>query len=281
MNNIRINLNDNKTFIFLLCAILIIIVIFAVILNNFYKCNNKLKTIPKNIFLCYKNKNIPSHIIPTWKKLNPEYNIEFYDDNDCKTFLRENYGEEYVKIFNYIEDGPIKGDFWRVCILYIRGGVYSDIDVMPIVPIRDFLDKDTTFLTCTSVLGELLNPHFIICPVKDPIIKSAVDTYVRYYRENKPYSYWGWSIVFILTNIISQQFGKNITNEGIYISPNGRIFQILKEVQPKMLKEVSPGKFKQTTGSLHDVYCSYNNRIIMYNRFPDYDAKNHNFKKTN
>jgi hypothetical protein len=279
MININLNLNDNKTIIFIISVILIIFGIFALIINKFYKCNIKVKNIPKNIFLCYKNKNIPSYIIPTWKKLNPEYNIELYDDNDCINFLRTNYGQEYVDIFNYIQDGPIKGDFWRVCVLYIRGGVYSDVDVMPIVPIRDFLDKDATFLTCTSVMGDLLNPHFIICPAKDPIIKSAVDTYVRYYRDSKPYSYWGWSIVFILTNIISQEFKKNITNEGIYIAKNGRIFQILKEVQPKILKEVSAGKFKQTLGTLHDVYCSYNNKIIMYNRFPDYDASNHQFKK--
>ena len=49
-----------------------------------------------------------------------------------------------------------------LCILYIYGGVYSDIDIEPLVPIKDFLEKDVDFLTCDSVQYNYLNPHFII-----------------------------------------------------------------------------------------------------------------------
>ena len=35
--------------------------------------------IPKTIYLCYKHKQIPDYIIPTWQKLNPNYKIILYD----------------------------------------------------------------------------------------------------------------------------------------------------------------------------------------------------------
>ena len=90
--------------------------------------------IPKVIYICYKTKNIPEYIIPNWKKLNPDYKIKLYDNQDCIDFLEKEFGSEYVDTFNYIKDGPIKADFWRCCIIYKYGGIYADIDIKPVKP---------------------------------------------------------------------------------------------------------------------------------------------------
>ena len=43
---------------------------------------------------------------------------KLYDDEMIKLFLLEEYGELYKNIFDYLVHGPIKADFWRICILY-------------------------------------------------------------------------------------------------------------------------------------------------------------------
>jgi mannosyltransferase OCH1-like enzyme len=106
---------------------------------------------PKVIYFC--NKTITKKDIESsnnWKKLNPEYEIKLYDDEMIRSFLLEEYGELHVNIFDYLQDGPIKADFWRICILYKNGGVYSDIDNLPLIPLSEFIETDINFVTCSS-----------------------------------------------------------------------------------------------------------------------------------
>ena len=60
---------------------------------------------------------------------------ELYDNKMCEDFLLNNYSEEHKNIFNYIKHGPIKADFWRICIINKFGGLYVDSDIMPLKPL--------------------------------------------------------------------------------------------------------------------------------------------------
>ena len=118
---------------------------------------------PKVIYLC--NKTIGAKDILSsnnWKKLNPEYEIKLYDDEMIQLFLLEQYGYFYKNIFDYLKDGPIKSDFWRLCILYKKGGIYSDIDNVPLVKLSDFIENDVDFVTCSTYWRFNFNPNFII-----------------------------------------------------------------------------------------------------------------------
>ena len=95
--------------IFIITIIMIIILIFfyknPLIISdksgvrNFYKNMKKTSIetfvemgdiIPKTLYLTYKTiDNIPNKVFDNWSKLNPEYNIEFYDDSRAVLFLLE------------------------------------------------------------------------------------------------------------------------------------------------------------------------------------------------
>ena len=92
-------------------------------------------TVPKDIYICYKTKDLPPYVALNWEKLNPGYKVQIYDDKDCEEFLLHEYGQTHAKLFKSIPDGPIRADFWRICMIYARGGVYTDADVEPLVPI--------------------------------------------------------------------------------------------------------------------------------------------------
>ena len=97
--------------------------------------------IPSKIFITYKHKNIPSKVVSNLKRLNPHYNITFFDDQDCVSFLRKHYSSGFTSLFYQIPDGPIKSDMVRICFLYIFGGVYYDIDINPYRPISAILKE--------------------------------------------------------------------------------------------------------------------------------------------
>lgn len=124
-------------------------------------------SIPKVIYFCNKTLDQMEKYANNWKLLNPEYEIKLYDNEMCEKFLLEEYGLLYKNIFNYIRDGPIKADFWRICILFKYGGIYSDIDNQPFISLNEFLEENIDFVTCSSFLPEYnFNPNFIVAKKK-------------------------------------------------------------------------------------------------------------------
>ena len=219
--------------------------------------------IPKIIHMCYKDLKILEKYAQNWKKLNPEYELHLYDDSLCRQFLIKNFSELYVKIFNYIRDGPIKADFWRVCILYIYGGVYADADIVPIVPLDNFIEKNIDFLTCTSKnFYDFFNPNFIVSAPNNIFLKKCIDIYVKKYENKERYAYISWSIVnlFNFHNVINKNFLKK--KNGIYRYETLKI-QLLEE--------------KSNYIDVYKDYMMYNNQKIFMNRYKNYDYKKHKF----
>ena len=218
--------------------------------------------IPKIIYMCYKDLDILKKYSENWKRLNPDYEIKLYDDNMCKEFLKKEFSNLHYNVFNYIKDGPIKADFWRVCILYKYGGIYIDADIEPLVPINSFVEKNVDFVTCSSSrFYALLNPSFIMAASGNNILKKCIDVYIEKYNEKQVYSYIMWSIVNIMKNYNVLDI-KNINKKcGIYNSDSYKI-QILEE--------------KSFYDSYKD-HMVYNNIKIFNNRYKTYDQKNHKF----
>ena len=264
--------------IYILLLLIIVLIILGISIK-YYRIN-KIKndktlyikdiTIPKNIFLCYKTKNVPSYIISNWKTLNPDYNIFLYDNNDCMDFLLKYFGQEYVDCFNYIQDGPIKADFWRICILYIYGGVYSDIDVEMLVSIDSIIElsnnnhSNVSFITCNSISFFSINPHLIITVPKHHVLKRCIEKYIEFYRDKKTYSYWGWSIVTIMKYVIYVDILNTLLiKDTIYIGNDNNKYMFIKE--------------EGDTNKIKEIYCSYNKKKILNNRYNSYDPFNHHF----
>jgi len=219
--------------------------------------------IPKIIYMCYKSLEIIKKYSENWKILNPDYEIKLYDDEMIKTYLLKEFGELYLDIFYYLKDGPIKADFFRLCILYKNGGVYSDIDNFPLVPLSTFIEKDVDFVTCSSYIHFNFNPNFIITVKDNIILKRCIDWYINKYNNKKIYIYWGWSIMNAFTkNLHLPNYNKEY---GIYYSDNMKI-QIIKEYKGK---------------NHYDAHNIYNGIRVFNNRQESWDAKTHSFLKRN
>ena len=212
--------------------------------------------IPKTIYMCHKELNYIETYSQNWKILNPEYELKLYDNNMCEQFLLNEYGQLFKDVFNFIPDGPIKADFWRVCIIYRCGGIYVDADIEPLISLKHFLEDNITFATC--IIGvRNYNPHIIISHIGNIYLKLCIDTYINYYLSKKIYSYDEWSIVCIVNNIFRYPF----SDEGLYIQPNERIQLFKNKYQNGLINE-------------HSVY---KNIRVFNNRYPTYN--NHNFIK--
>jgi mannosyltransferase OCH1-like enzyme len=265
---------------------ILLIIILVLLLILLLTCNKKQEkftlnyrrwNIPKIIHLTYKTKDIPPSVIKKFKDVYPNYEIKIYDNNDCIDFLSKEFSQEYVDIFNFIKDGPIKADFWRVCILYKYGGIYSDIDIIPNINVEEILLPDTTFLTCLSAFNNLINPHFIVSIPKHKVLKICIDKYLEFYRNKKKYSYWDWSIVFIMKEVLHSIFKKYLVNDDVYYDDDKNQYQFLKQKSNfKLLDLLSPLKLlDKIINTGRGMHCEYKGTIILYDKNENYS--NHKF----
>lgn len=140
-------------------------------------------SIPKDIILTWKHSEIPEYVIDNIRKLYPDFNIKFFSDDDCRNFIKKEYGDNYVSYFNSIQKGYNKGDFFRYCYLYKNGGYYFDIDIEHICSVHNIIEPQAKLF---SVISAVLVTHngkpypqifqAVLCAEKNhPVIKKCID----------------------------------------------------------------------------------------------------------
>ncbi len=91
--------------------------------------------IPKVCYQTWSTKNIDD-LTPTTRRLllknkhlNPDIDWQLWDDDDIDVFIKKEFPDHVYTAFKSLNPkvGPAKADFFRYCILYIRGGIYLDI----------------------------------------------------------------------------------------------------------------------------------------------------------
>jgi len=155
----------------------------------------------KTIYTTYHSR-LPPIVLKRWKDLNPEYTIDFSMDVDCVRFLESAFSRNVAELFIYIPRGMYKADLWRLCKLYIHGGVYADIDLVPYIPISTSIIENTTsgndtvagpgpgprpgyFYSCLSLSSPSIFQAFMYqSRAKSPLILGFLVSFLV----NKPYT---------------------------------------------------------------------------------------------
>ena len=137
-------------------------------------------SIPKTIIQTGKQKSdINEHSIK-WQKQNREYKYLFFDDEDCRKFIREYFSKEVLFAFDTLRPGAFKADLFRYCYLFIKGGVYLDLDCSPIVPLSKIIPHDMDFIA-VSERGNIPGVYqaFIACIPNCKFLLDAIEMIVK------------------------------------------------------------------------------------------------------
>jgi hypothetical protein len=105
------------------------------------------RKIPKNIFRTFKH-DFNESVKKSWTDLHPDYNYYFFNDNQCMDFMKYNFSQEIFDTYKMLNIGAPRADLFRVCILYLYGGVYVDIDC-----------------ECVERIDKYIKDYDFVCPV--------------------------------------------------------------------------------------------------------------------
>lgn len=104
--------------------------------------------IPKKLNFTYINDDLPLKYqdnLKKWKTNCPNWEIHYYSDEAVQAFF-DQYFPQYATDIPKVPNGAMIADLFRYAVLYIHGGLYSDIDTVPARKIpEEWFSKECVF----------------------------------------------------------------------------------------------------------------------------------------
>merc|ERR1719230_1259659 len=96
------------------------------------------RLIPKIMHMSYNDRCLPQDLyqfVKRWEKALPEHSIFLHDDEAVQRLFKYSSYPEFPMLHKILKCVLYKGamsiDVWRILVLWLYGGVYTDIDNAP------------------------------------------------------------------------------------------------------------------------------------------------------
>lgn len=121
-------------------------------------------------------RDIPSKVKENWARNLDGFVIQYSQDADCVKFLQQHFSPQVVELWHKLPLGAFRADLWRYCTLYVYGGVYQDVKIEWLVPLRTVV-PDLSRGVCTTVRSIIPGSIFqglLAAPPRRPIFLALV-----------------------------------------------------------------------------------------------------------
>ena len=103
--------------------------------NHYYHSTNN-RSQPKIVHMTLKtfDEIKPHSEINYIKKLwedTYDCSVQRYNDGECRKMIEAHFDERVLKAYDKLIPGAFRSDIWRLCALYVYGGIYSDVHIRP------------------------------------------------------------------------------------------------------------------------------------------------------
>ena len=191
--------------VFVLLLILVLILIckrekkenFIVLEKN---CKSSVKgkeiKIPKKIWQTHETNYLPQSSYENIKKLiqkNPDFDYNFHTKEDRRDYIQNNFDDRVLQAYDKINPGAGKADIWRLAVILKEGGIYIDVDKIPIKNAKGFselIDKNDEFIHGRNwhIWGyKAPSTNATICAVPNhPVIKMTFDSVINSILNKEP-----------------------------------------------------------------------------------------------
>jgi mannosyltransferase OCH1-like enzyme len=144
--------------------------------------------IPKTIFQTFKTNDLPFLIrlrINRFRRNNPSYNYEFFDDKRIEDFLLKEFDRSTLELYQRINIGAAKADFFRYAVLLKYGGLYLDIDSGIRKNLDEFIRPDDTAIISRERNPEVFVQWALIFDKNHPFLQKTFNRVIENLAGNK------------------------------------------------------------------------------------------------
>lgn len=142
--------------------------------------------IPANLFMSFYTSQVRGpfyRAVANSVSKHPNYTFRFYDDVACRRMIAEHLEPEVLAAYDALVPGAYKCDLWRLCVLYLYGGVYMDMRYGACVNVDTLLDEDTDYFVVNDVQVGHVHNALMACVPKHPIMRRYIDRVVKMVSE--------------------------------------------------------------------------------------------------
>lgn len=196
--------------------------------------------IPANIFQCFNHRVLQDDYyrsISSTINLNPTYEYYFYDTYECRQLIaRElnlgeksnsgsvsgsvfekemsSFGERVLSAYDKLIPGAYRSDLWRLCVLYVYGGVYMDLKLHPTHGFNDIIDEESSLVMAveepqsTDFRPSMLT-SFIAAVPRHPFLLACIEAIVDRVEKNE-YGINEWDVTgpLLYASVITKMYGQ-------------------------------------------------------------------------
>lgn len=139
--------------------------------------------IPKVIYQTFETFECSENMdkaIKSWKDMNMDYEHYFFDHNKRIEFIEKYFDKKVLSAYFTLIPGAFKADLWRYCVLYIKGGVYVDADMICLKPLSEYIlaDDECVFSRDDPMSKSYICNGFIAIRPNHPFLKEQIDRVV-------------------------------------------------------------------------------------------------------
>lgn len=101
--------------------------------------------VPKIIHQTWKTEQVPDAWAPSsasWTNLHPDWTYILWTDDDIDVYIKSKWPDDY-DMFKNLPYAIQRVDLWRYYVLRDFGGLYSDLDIMPITSINSYVSNQS------------------------------------------------------------------------------------------------------------------------------------------
>jgi len=191
-------------------------------------------------------------IVDTWKTLNPNYEYILIDAEEREKFISEHFEIDVINVYKQIIPGAYKSDLFRYCYLWVRGGVYVDIDTLCLGNLDDFLLPDVDFIVPIDLNSSVnegnhnLACGFIASIPEHPVIMRCIQKIIHNVQTmTVPISKLDFTGPGILGRAVNEYLDRDETDsfigkEGLFMKPNyGSIYFLKFELGTEFVKNIN------------------------------------------
>jgi mannosyltransferase OCH1-like enzyme len=144
--------------------------------------------IPKIIHQTFKTAQLPFLTrwhIARFRRKNPDYAYEFYDDARIDHFILSEFGQDVFSLYKKINIGAAKADFFRYAVLLKKGGVYLDIDCHVKDALDHFVSPDDSALLSLEKDPKFYVQWALFYEAGHPFLQKTLEMIYENIRQNK------------------------------------------------------------------------------------------------
>jgi mannosyltransferase OCH1-like enzyme len=139
--------------------------------------------IPKIIWQTYKSSLPPTQAlssIRSWLEKNTDYEWIYFDDIKCDKFIKDHFDKDFYEMYRALPFGVMRADVWRVAIVYVYGGIYTDLDTVCLQPASLWTTTADLVVAVETPHGSIANFTFAAKP-KHPALYTVLETFLETY----------------------------------------------------------------------------------------------------